>query len=235
MRIRFDENTSVEVIRSARRKSAQIRVENGQVSLLAPSALSPDRLESLILKKSAWIRHKLQLQAQMKPTKTKEFIAGETFSYLGRHYRLKVLDGELSVRLRHGYLEVACPLTCNEEARLLAIRRSIIRWYKDHAHQKIHSRFSYFQNQLGLAPSRITIRDFSSRWGSCSVRGHISYNWRIIMASSRVIDYVIVHELCHLNHHDHSEAFWDNVRKIIPDWEKDRQWLKDHAQLLFSV
>jgi hypothetical protein len=55
------------------------------------------------------------------------------------------------------------------------------------------------------------------------------------MASSRVIDYVIVHELCHLNHHDHSEAFWDNVRKIIPDWEKDRQWLKDHAQLLFSV
>jgi len=84
-------------------------------------------------------------------------------------------------------------------------------------------------NSMGVTPSSVGIKSFKSRWGSCHVNGDIVFNWKIVMAPNRIVDYVVVHELCHLKHHDHSPKFWKAVEKVIPDYKDCKRWLKDNA------
>jgi predicted metal-dependent hydrolase len=85
---------------------------------------------------------------------------------------------------------------------------------------------------MGAAPGRILFRDYKSMWGKCTGQGEITYNWKLVMAPPRIVDYVIVHELAHLHHLNHSRDFWDCVERVIPDYKARRQWLKDHGQTL---
>jgi hypothetical protein len=85
---------------------------------------------------------------------------------------------------------------------------------------------------MAAAPGRILFRDYKSMWGKCTGQGEITYNWKLVMAPPRIVDYVIVHELAHLHHLNHSRDFWDCVEKVIPDHKVRRKWLKDHGQTL---
>lgn len=91
-------------------------------------------------------------------------------------------------------------------------------------------RAAYFQQFTGGSYNRITIRDQKTRWGSCSARGTLSFNWRLMLAPPAILDYVVVHELCHLTHMNHSAAFWQKVASVYPDYRTARKWLKDHGQ-----
>jgi len=82
---------------------------------------------------------------------------------------------------------------------------------------------------MGVAPNSISVRDYKSRWGSCSSKGEISYNWRIIIAPHQIVDYVVVHELCHLKHPNHSPEYWKSVKRVNPEYKEHRQWLKEHG------
>lgn len=93
-------------------------------------------------------------------------------------------------------------------------------------------RAAYFQQFTGGSYNRITIRDQKTRWGSCSARGTLSFNWRLMLAPPAILDYVVVHELCHLTHMNHSAAFWQKVASVYPDYRTARKWLKDHGQEL---
>lgn len=93
-------------------------------------------------------------------------------------------------------------------------------------------RVSYFLPLTGGTFTRITIRDQKTRWGSCSARGTLSFNWRLMLAPPAVLDYVVVHELCHLTHMNHSKAFWALVESVCPDYRAHRKWLKEHGQEL---
>ncbi|MBD5504826.1 MAG: M48 family metallopeptidase [Lachnospiraceae bacterium] len=93
-------------------------------------------------------------------------------------------------------------------------------------------RVAHFQQFTGGSYNRITIRDQKTRWGSCSARGTLSFNWRLMLAPPAILDYVVVHELCHLTHMNHSAAFWQKVESVYPDYRTARKWLKDHGQEL---
>ena len=93
-------------------------------------------------------------------------------------------------------------------------------------------RAAYFRQFTGGIYQRITIRDQKTRWGSCSARGTLSFNWRLMLAPPAILDYVVVHELCHLTHMDHSPAFWQAVEAVCPDYRDSRKWLKEHGQEL---
>ena len=93
-------------------------------------------------------------------------------------------------------------------------------------------RAAHFQQFTGGSYDRITIRDQKTRWGSCSARGTLSFNWRLMLAPPAILDYVVVHELCHLTHMNHSAAFWQKVESVYPDYRTARKWLKDHGQEL---
>ncbi len=104
--------------------------------------------------------------------------------------------------------------------------------YRESARKTITARVAYYHQQTGGQYTSITIRDQKSRWGSCSSRGTLSFNYRLIFAPAKVLDYVVVHELCHLTHMDHSKNFWNMVGQIMPDYKICKTWLRDHGHEL---
>lgn len=111
-------------------------------------------------------------------------------------------------------------------------RAALEKRYIEAAREYFPKRVSYFLPLTGGSFQRITIRDQKTRWGSCSARGTLSFNWRLMLAPPAVLDYVVVHELCHLTHMNHSAAFWDLVESVCPDYRIHRKWLKEHGQEL---
>lgn len=113
-----------------------------------------------------------------------------------------------------------------------AQRVALERRYIDAAKEYFPKRVSYYQQYTGGTYHRISIRDQKTRWGSCSSKGTLSFNWRLMLAPPVILDYVVVHELCHLTYMDHSAAFWKKVEAVCPDYRAARKWLKDHGHEL---
>jgi predicted metal-dependent hydrolase len=105
----------------------------------------------------------------------------------------------------------------------------MLNWYRKKAREQINERIKYYQPKVGVQPARITVKEQKKRWGSCSSRGNLNFNWRAVMAPSPVLDYIIVHELCHLKHHNHSREFWNLLASILPDYKNRREWLKKNG------
>jgi len=219
-----------EIIRTSRIKSADVRVEDGAVSIVVPKSLAHDRISKILKDKKQWIREKIVLHREALPVSAKEYISGESFSYLGRNYRLKLNRGKHTpVKLVQGRLVVTMPNGKNEPHMT---RNALIRWFKHNAERKLKEKVERYAPIIGVAPKAIGIKSFKSRWGSCSATGKIDFNWKIITAPNRIVDYVVVHELCHLKHHDHSAKFWKEVEQVVADYRSCKDWLKQHADTL---
>jgi len=222
----------VEVIRTNRLRTATIKVVGNKVEVSVPQLLSDARIKDLLMKKSTWIKRKLIDHSQIALPKPKEYINGEAFPYMGRNYRLKVVKGsENSVKLTQGYIQVTVARTAKVNDQL--IRDLLVNWYMDLAIARLKEKTLKYAKQLGVIPKSISVRDYKSRWGSCSVKGDISYNWRIILAPQEIVDYVVVHELSHMIQHNHSPKYWKLVEKIFPNHQDCREWLKVNGSRLF--
>jgi len=219
-----------EVIRTPRIKSADVRVEDGAVSIVVPKSLDCARISKILVDKRQWIKSKIALHRDTSPVSAKDYVSGESFPYLGRNYRLKVHRGHFKpVKLLQGRLVVTVP---NGSEQPDMIRNALVRWYKHHAEMKLQEKTNRYASIIGEEPTAMGIKSFKSRWGSCSAKGKIDFNWKIILAPNSIVDYVVVHELCHLIHHDHSPLFWKQVEKVVPDYLACKEWLKVNANLL---
>ena len=224
----------IEIVRTSRRKTASIKILNGQVQVVIPEYLSEERLEQLILKRTSWIRQKLKIQSLHSTPKSKEYVSGECFTYLGKNYRLKLMQSEMDeVRLRRGNLEVGTSLYLSGPDRQALIRQKLVHWYQSHALERLEEKTDRYSKILGVTPKSVSVRNYRSRWGSCSIKGGVSYNWRIIIAPHHIVDYVVVHELCHMLEHNHSAAFWRCIENILPQCHESRDWLKLNGCRLF--
>ena len=216
----------VEVVRTKRKKTASIEIKDGLIRVLVPNSLTDKRVDTLLEQRASWINKKIRLQAEMPPYRSKEYVNGETFRYLGRNYRLKLVNTDTTTtRLKNGYLEVPAQ---GEKA----IHASLTDWYTSHALAKLDEKTDRYAKTLNVEPSSVTVKDYKSRWGSCSTSGDITYNWRIIIAPHRIVDYVVIHELCHLVEHNHSDKYWKQVESLVPDYRERRAWLKTNANTL---
>jgi predicted metal-dependent hydrolase len=205
-----------EVTRTARTKSATIKVEGGVVMVVVPETLVQDRIVRLLDDKARWIKEKLALHFHNHSKSDKQYVSGESFSYLGRNYRLKVNKGQYQpVKLFRGRFTVTLRIGRDNPE---LIQDSLTSWYKQHAQAKLTEKAKRYADIIGVTYASVGIKLYKSRWGSCSVDGNIDFNWHIIMAPNRIVDYVVVHELCHLIHHDHSPKFWKQVERILPDY-----------------
>lgn len=221
---------SAVVVRTHRKKSATIKVEEGVVSVVVPKTLPMDRIHQLVDAKHDWIIEKLAIYAEAQPSSEKEYVSGESFPYLGRNYRLKVLTGDLApTKLINGRITVTVP---DPDVQSHYIRRALLNWYKRNAEKKIREKVIRYAKQVGVETGVIRIKEFKSRWGSCTPYGDLEFNWLIVLAPNRIVDYVVVHELCHLIHHDHSIQFWKEVERVMPDYRECKVWLKDNAHKL---
>ncbi len=219
-----------EVIRTQRIKSADVRVEEGAVSIVVPAALPNERINQILKDKKSWISNKILLHREALPVNAKEYVSGSSFSYLGRNYRLKVNRGHFApVKLIQGRLVVSVP---NGREQPHMVRNALVRWYKHHAELKLQLKVERYAPVVGVELNGMGIKSFKSRWGSCSAKGYIDFNWKIVMAPNRIVDYVVVHELCHLKRHDHSPQFWKAVERVMPDCLDCKEWLKANAGAL---
>ena len=223
----------VEVIRTDRKKSASIHLQGDLVKVNVPMTLSDRRIRDLVIKRTSWIKRKLQEQSNRPIPAPREYISGETLTYLGKNYRLNVLIGEQpSVKLRRGYVEVTLP---NTDVDPKTTVHSLLQdWYRSHAQKRLEEKTLRLAKIIGVNPSSVTVKNYKSRWGSCSPEGDISYNWRIILAPQSIVDYVIVHELCHILEHNHSSSYWKHVEHHVPNWREYREWLK-HNELAIDL
>ena len=218
----------VEVKRTDRRKSASISLDGNLVKVTVPKSLSDRRIRDLIGKRTPWIKSKLKEQSLRPSSKPKEYVSGETVPYLGKNYRLKVVEGKIpSIKMVGGYL-VATILNC-ERNRQDAVKSLLEDWYIRQAKRRLKEKTDRLSKIVGVNPKSVSIKNYKSRWGSCSSNGDLTYNWRIILAPHRIVDYVVVHELCHLLEHNHSPRYWRHVEHHVPDWRDCRDWLRKYT------
>ena len=222
------------VIKTDRRRTASIAVKDSAVLVTVPRKLSTDKIHEIVVKKKRWIQNKLNYYQQTQNlSKTKEYISGEGFAYLGRNYRLKVLTGKLSgVKFENGKLVVHIPKEYSKNKRESTVKKLLEQWYQERALVKLQEKTRRLARKIGVEPKSVTIKSYKGRWGSCNTRQELFFNWNIIIAPNRIVDYVVVHELVHLIHHDHSKAYWKRLKSVYPDYEECKDWLKVHGRNL---
>jgi len=215
------------------RKTTDIVIErDGAVVVRPPRDLAPERVDALIEKKKIWIYRSLAEWRDMNATAVvREWVNGETFLYLGRSYRLALIeDQSCSLKLERGRFCLNRRLI--DKAGVAAAKKAFESYYAEKAQQRITSRIKYFSPKVGVIPSSIQVKELGFRWASCSSKGVLSFHWKCMMASPKVIDYIIVHELCHLHQRDHSDAFWNEVDRVMPDYRERKNWLKMNGAAL---
>ena len=214
-----------EIIRSSKRKTSAIKIQKGKVFVMVPERLSITIIESLITEKSRWIKEKLAIQKEIIAIKPKEFVSGEAFFCLGISHPLKIESGLYpAIQLHQDELVVSVRDKTADNAQ--AIKQLLIKWFKQKAEVSLKDKTEHYSKIIGVNPSSVTIKSFKARWGSCSVTAGIQYNWKIIIAPDRIVDYVVIHELCHILHHNHSPAFWKTVERYCHDYRDCSAWLK---------
>ena len=222
---------TVEIVRSSKRKSISIKISKGKAFINVPDYLTHCTIESIIAKKQQWIKTKIALQENLKTQKPKQFFDGETFLYFGQNYTLKITLGVFSsVNIENDKLIV------NVKERYLsdtnAIKKLLARWYSKQAEIILKEKTEYYAKLIGVNPTSVTIKTFKSRWGSCNINAGIQYNWKIIMAPETIINYLVIHELCHIHHHNHSPKYWQTVEKYCPQYKDHGKWLKQNGAYL---
>jgi hypothetical protein len=230
-----DRKIFFQIKRSNRRKTVGIHLDlQGGVVVYCPQSLELSRIREIVRKRARWIIEKQEIvknQGHLVPAK--EFVSGESFPYLGRQYRLKVvkaaMEKEVKCRLSNGRFLVEVNGHLNGKRLKRAVKSALMNWYSRRAEDKIPERVGLYARQLGKWPERIEIKRHKRRWGSCSHQGIVRFNWKIIMAPLTIVDYVIVHELCHLVYPDHSDKFWQKVQTILHDYAKRRIQLREYT------
>jgi predicted metal-dependent hydrolase len=215
--------------RSARRGTVSVAVEpSGQVVLTAPAAATVERLDRVVRQKARWIVEHVRRGGGLTRPAPREFVSGETALYLGRNYRLRVVESATRGpgRLERGWLVVTVERGLAFGERAAAVRASLIAWYRAHAEAQLCARTEQWTGRLHVRPQGVLLRDPERRWGSCDPAGKLRFSWRIVQAAPRLVDYVVAHELNHLRHRHHTFAFWTALGRVMPDYEVRRADLK---------
>lgn len=228
-----DHDFEFEVRRSHRRKTLCLQIQDGQVKVMVPARTAERQIQALLDKHTPWIRKKLSEQAARPAAAPKTYLDGETYQYLGQELLLKVVEGPPWPAERTGRdLIVTVPARIVEAARQAKVRDRLYEWYRQAALEEFRDRTASCARRLGVSPKTVGVKTYRRRWGSCSSRGEITYNWRLIIAPEPIVDYVVAHEVAHLAQHNHSAAFWRIVEGLMPDYRAHQAWLNRNGGIL---
>ncbi|NMG32127.1 M48 family metallopeptidase [Aromatoleum evansii] len=227
MQLRQVRDIEYQLLPGSDRQTTDIVIErDGVVAVRPPRRMTPEQVDETVLSKRMWIYRNLAEWRDLNATRvTREWVSGESFLYLGSNYRLQfVPEQDEALKLKDGRF------------RLL---RSVVEWggkeaahmafevfYREKGLPRLKRRVTYFAARVGVQAGVVEIKDLGYRWASCTKNGNLLFHWKCLMAPLTIIDYIIVHELCHLHHRDHSDAFWNEVDKVLPDYRERKEWLR---------
>lgn len=218
-----------------RRKTVGIKItEKGEIIVISPFKISEETISNIIKQKEKWILSKIAWIRENQLTyKDKVLKTGEKLLYLGKEIDLQIVENgsdTCSIELLDDKFIVY--VNKNQKDKEDIIKDIIIHLYKEKARDVFIQRTSHYSKIIEVSPQRISIKNQKTVWGSCSSKRNINYNYRLIMAPIDIIDYVVVHELCHLVHMNHSKKYWDVVESVLADYKRRRQWLKTNGFML---
>ena len=230
-----------QLIRSARRKTLGLQVKQGKIIVRAPSFLTDKQIRHFINEKSAWLTAKVELHKSQPTIDKTSFIDGSMLWLNGEQKKLIIsfqtkaqvlnLEDEIKVilplRYHHEHSQSYAPDIMAEK-----VKKQLENWFKQQAVKYISTRLPELASQSLLIPKSFKVRQYKARWGSCNNRGELSFNYLLMMTPAWVVDYVIIHELCHLKHLNHSKQFWLLVAKHCPNFQQAKDWLISHQRQL---
>jgi hypothetical protein len=213
------------IIRSKRKNIALMVTHDATLVVRAPMRTPLSYIEKLIEEKSTWIERKMREFEKRPKADKKTFFEGEEFLYLGKKYKLEIVEGT--------------KIKITEDLRLLFPKVFLWRakarmhdWYKKQAQVEISERTKVIASKLNLEYSTLKISNAKTNWGSCGPKNSLNFNWRLIMAPEGVVDYVIIHELMHILEKNHSAKFWNKVATVMPEYRTARKWLRENSKVL---
>ena len=214
------------LVREKRKHYRIVVTPDLRVIISAPIQATDDQIKNMIKGKMRWITRKLDLVESFIPLPSPlRYLSGETILYLGRQYRLKVETGEkTSAKLKGKFLYVWVP----DKKDLNSIKKIVEKWYQNRAEETFRRyliKCEKTASRHDVHASSFVLRKMRSRWGSCSKNGRITLNTHLIQAPVHCVEYVIMHELCHLKHHNHSPAFYRLLTQCMPDWKQRKKIL----------
>lgn len=218
-----------EIRRSSDRSTVGITVErDGSLVLSAPESASLDDLEKVVNTKKTWIYTKIaEKEPLIQSAPRKEFVSGEGFFYLGRSYRLKVVDAGQDVeKLRFYRSRFELRRDAKSEGRAL-----FMEWYSEHLRPVLERHLSRLAPRVPVKYRSVQIRNLGFNWGTCGKNQDLYFHWRVAMLPHRIVEYVVTHELTHLIEKKHSPEFWSKVETILPDCGERVRWLSDNGVL----
>lgn len=227
-----DEKIEYEIIYS-KRKTMEISIKPpDKITVRVPMRLPKYKIIERLTEKGDWILKHLNnfKTIDYKPI-NREFINGEKLLYLGREYNLIIYEDYLREK-PEVYIEEGHIVVNFKENNKDDIKRSLELWYRKEALNYILGSIKQYEKIFNKKPKAIVVKEQKKRWGSCTYDNRLLFNWRCVMARPQAIDYVILHEMCHIVHKDHSKNFWNLVESIMPSYKEEKQWLKINGHKL---
>ena len=157
----------------------------------------------------------------------REWVNGETFLYLGRTYRLSIVNSDCDLKLQDGRFLLKRSLV--EQKGVAGAKQAFEGYYTNRGLERFKSRVKYFAPKVGVDVRRLEVKDIGFKWARCGANGVLAFHWKSMMAPARIVDYLVVHELCHLLHRNHTDAFWNEVDKVMPDYRERKAWLRKYG------
>lgn len=221
----------IDIIRSNRRKTVSINIErDGTVNIIVPIDLDESKILDILKSKEYEIHRQITNKKELNKNRIeRKFVPGQSFLFLGKSYNLQIVENQKEPLLlsKGSFLLSSNALTKAED--------TFIKFYKKQGKLILDKRLETFTKKVANKPNEVKIMELKTRWASCSPLGNVIFNWKIFMALPSVIDYIIVHELTHLKHPNHSRAFWDDVSTLMPDYKNHVAWLnKNGAKLTLN-
>jgi predicted metal-dependent hydrolase len=215
----------IEIKRSNRTKTLSINIErDGSVNVIVPSDLEESKIMEIVKSKEYEIHKQITKNKELNKERIdRKFVPGQSFLYLGKSYNLHIDEKQDEpLKLRNGKFILASKSIEKAE-------EVFIKFYKKMGKPILEKRVTFFKEFIKEKPNELKIVDLKTRWASCTPSGNLNFHWKCFMAPISVLDYLIVHELVHLKHLNHSRQFWDEVSIIIPDYKIHEEWLRKNG------
>lgn len=215
-----------DVVRSKRATADVIIERDGSVLVRAPEWVDDEMLESLVEAKRYWIYQNLAEWRDLNATRViREYKNGEGFLYLGRAYRLLLVSDQLEpLQLKNGRFCLRRDIV--DKGEVAAAKAAFRDFYVARGSERISARVAYYAPKVGVNPGHVEVRELNTRWAASAPNGDLAFHWKCMMAPPTIIDYVVVHELCHAHHRDHTSAFWNELDKVLPQYMERKDWLR---------
>ena len=217
--------------RSSRRRSVALQIRQGKLAVLAPDYVDKLQIDQFVALKQQWIKHHLQQQTAM--ASPPDYLAQQRLPLLDEQLQLKIVPDNHNAVSRDGmtlWLQLSKRVKAeNQQTKILQLLQL---WYEQQAHIWFSERVAFWQQQMAVTVTAVEIKNWKQKWGTCNATGVVSFNWRLMLAPSWVADYVVVHELAHRRHMDHSPAFWQFLTKFYPQAKAARAWFLQYQHLL---